>query len=99
MVSGTMTNLKDDLQENKFLGVLMNDLCYRIVATFRFYPTISYSLHDICSSILMRVQNQFNNTNEYIFVQRKVEYNNKTSKSRTLLIKLECILSEALSKR
>ena len=37
----------------------------------------------------MRVQNQFNNTNEYISIQRKVECNDKTSKSRTLLIKLD----------
>ena len=32
MVSRTMTNLKDDLQENTFLGVLMNDRLQRIVA-------------------------------------------------------------------
>ena len=73
-------------------------VCYSIVAMAS-YRITSYSLHDICSSILMRVQNQFNNTNEYISVQRKVEYNDKTSKSRTLLIKLECILSELLSNR
>ena len=89
-VSHTMTNLKDDLQEKNIPGSF-NEWS---VTTYscNAKPNLSnfmYSLHDICSSTLMRVQNQFNNTNEYISVQKKVECNDKTSKSRISLIRLD----------
>ena len=65
VVGRTMTNLKDDLQENTFLGVLMNDPLLDSVVAIAYYPSTP-SLHDMCPSMLMKVQNQFNSTTEYI---------------------------------
>ena len=66
VVGRTMTNLKDDLQENTFLGVLMNGPLLDNVVAIAYYPSTPSSLHDMCPSMLMKVQNQFNSTTEYI---------------------------------